>query len=976
MKLDFRIEWGYHFLYSNFNYHDEMIWDGRLTVDRGEIRKTYLLEYPRPNIDLHFGPGLCAKETKLDAPQWQSTTCNWIAGVRFIAEAEEDAVFHLKAGEYAIDFKAADLQKQGRLTFPVGPKYLNCAIIINLTDYLWFRPAPKADETDISIRDLGLTTHPWGRMELAWLSPDLSAQWETEIPVPTADHQELLLHLAAMAVPLEYTEDETEKQLMAHYTFGLYCDGKLLKEFSRYYRNHDADMQMLEDDWVRFCVPAGHHRFTLKILSSSGVMGPKQIPQEQVSLGISLLRIKTCNYFHGQLSLPDWALKGETVFGKVFAAKEDTLTVNGKAVDCRIGWNEFEISTAEAGVIKYTCGEHSASIEIYDIEEEPVPVKIGYDMTTIPHDSNGYMDWLLDYTARTRLGNYIMFRSFTKPTATEAEYRRWGAFCRKHGIYASTCRDTYQSALAEELGDHLLEQGKHEYAGRTYLGNPEEAYRSDSMKEAAEHFTAYMKEEIDRTRQHAPRVAFGDPSGAVKYSFLAGADAVRAETLAGFTTPLLSNVRASAESLGKGEWTAHVAIQHNHQLYHENHLGMYFLGLMQPWMMGASGIYEEDSLFELFKEERQAWDDALTKGKRDMTRNFYKFAKTNPRKGKCIRRIAALDGRYAIAPNGALCFGFQDHRCKVWGAFGKDHPTWEFGQPEKGNHLLDVLMPGCTLLPLHQKPELRRFFFTGAPYGDIDKTPIEASLDYLKQYDLLLNLCWNTATEEDLQKLTAYVQAGGKLLSGLPQFSTHTHREFLADMEDLALIRGGDLSEICGFKVLGKGAKFSGQWRSEIDLPSPALSALPNEFPEEDGPLHLAEIELCGGEILAWDAVTKKPMLIRNKCGKGYFYTFTFWAYPGHNEAQDFCAAWVAGLSEDAQGDITVEDPSREVFWSVWQEGEKTVVYLVNSDWTAKGNIKKINLNRGAKRLCLAIRERQLTKVTFEKDVKVERFTI
>ncbi len=975
MKLDFRIEWGYHFLYSNFNYHDEMIWDGRLTVDRGEIRETYLLEYPRPNIHLHFGPGLCAKETPLAAPQWESRTCNWIAGVHFLAKAEEDAIFHLQAGEHTLCFSAAELQKEGRLTFPVGPKYLNCAIIINLTDCLWFRPAPKAGEREIAIDDLHLPVRHWARMKMAWLSPDSAAEWTDTIPQKDADYCEQLLHIAAMAVPLEFTDDETDQQLRAHYTLGLYCDGTLIKEFSRYYRNHDADMQLLEDDWVRFCAPEGTHRFALKIHSSEGDLGPKRIRSEKNSLAISLLRIKTCRYAHGQLSIPDWALKGEILFGKVFAAREETLKINGLALDCKIGWNEFPIPTAEAGTFEYRCGDHTASIEIYDIPEEQIPLRIGYDMTVVPHDDNGYMDWLLDYTARTRLGNFIMFRSFT-PGTKEESYRRWGAFCREHGIYAANCRDTYQSALGEALGEYLVDQGKHEYAGRTYIAEPGEGYASESMKEAAEHFTAYMKAEIDKTREYAPRVAFGDPSGAVKYSFLAGADSVRAETLAGFTTPLLAATRAAAESLGKGDWSVHVAIQHNHQLYHENHLGMYFLGLMQPWMMGANGIYEEDSLFELFKEERQTWDDALTKGKREMTRNFFKFAKTHPRQGKCIRTIAALEGRYAIAPNGALCFGFQDHKCKVWGAFGKDHPTWQFGQPEKGNHLLDVLMPGCTLLPLHQKPELRRFFFTGAPYGDIDKTPIEASGDYLQQYKLILNLCWHTANAEDTKKLTAYVQKGGVLLSGLPQFSTHMDREFLADMKDLALINDGDLSSTCGFKVLGKGTKFSGEWESNIDLPSPTLSALPNESPDEDGDLSLAEIELTGGEVLAWDKESKQPLLIRNQCGKGYFYTFTFWAYPGHEQAQEFCAAWVAKLAEEAQGEIQVEDPSKEVFWTVWQEGEKTVVYLINTDWSAKGNTKKITLWHGGEPLSLEIRERELTVVTFSENAKVETFTL
>lgn len=976
MKLDFRIEWGYHFLYSNRHYHPELVWDGRLTCTQGAIKEAYQLEYLRPNINLHFGPGLCAKETLLPAPEWESRTCNWIAGIRFIAEVENGAEFHLQAGEHTVTFTAESLLKEGRLTFPIGPKYLNCAIIVNLTDYLWFRPAPKTGEHEIAIEQLSLPIHHWGRMKMAWLSPDQPARWEQEILPLEGDDGEQLLHLAAMAVPLDYSEDETHKQLMAHYTLGLYCDGKLLKEFSRYYRNHDADMQLLEDDWVRFRAPAGIHQFALKLHSSEGVMGPEQIHCPQNSLGISLMRIKNCNYYHGQLSIPDWAIKGEILFGKVYAAKEDCLKINDQTVPCQKGWNEFPLLTEKAGVQTYTCGEHTASIEIYDIEEEKIPVRIGYDMTVVPHDSNGYIDWLLDYTHRTRLGNYIMFRSFTKPTATESDYRRWGAFCRKHGIYASTCRDTYQSALSEELGEFLVDQGKHEYSGRTYLGEPNEGYKSDTMEEAAAHFTAYMKEEIDRTRQYAPRVAFGDPSGAVKYSFLAGADSVRAETLAGYTTPLLSSVRASAESLGKGDWSVHVAIQHNHQLYHENHLGMYFLGLMQPWIMGANGIYEEDSLFELFKEERQCWDDALTKGKRDMTRNFFKFAKTHPRKGKCIRNIAALEGRYAIDPNGALCFGFMDHTTKVWGAFGKDHPSWHFGQPEKGNHLLDVLMPGCVLLPLHQKPELRRFFFTGAPYGDIDKAPIEAPLDYLNQYNLMLNLCWHTATEEDTQKLTDYVRQGGTILSGLPQFSTHTHREFLQTMDDLALINGGDLSATCGFKVLGKGEKFSGQWASSFELPSPTLSALPNESPQEDGDLHLAEIELCGGEVLAWDAATKKPLLIRNQCGKGYFYTFTFWAYPGHNQAQDFCAAWVAFLSEKLQGEIRIEDASKEIFWSVWQEGDQTKIYLLNTDWCEKGNTKEIAILRGTMRIPLKITERQMTVVTLGEDVKIDTFTL
>ena len=975
MKLDFRIEWGYHFLYSNFHYHPQMNWDGSLILDGGTILETYKLEYPRPNIDLHFGPGLCAKETELASPQWESTTCNWLEGVRIVADADENAIFHLKAGEFTTDFKAAELQKEGRLSFPFGPKYLNCAVDITLTNHLWFRPAPKADETEIPIDKIGLPVYNWARMKLAWLSLEQPARWEQELAPAIADICEQVLHIVAMAVPPQFCETEEGKQVQARYTLGLYCDGALLKEFSRYYRYHDADMQLLEDDWIRFEAPAGKHIFELKIHSVQGDMGPSKLHGEDFSLGISLLRCKACNYHHGQLAIPDWALKGERIFGKVFAAKDDVLMVNGQPIDCKKSWNEFPIDTATAGNIEYRCGPHTATIEIYDIPEESTPVKVGYDLTVVPHDDNGYLDWLLDYTARTRLGNYIMFRSFT-PGTKEDSYRRWAQFCHKHHIYASTCRDTYQSAFPEEMGAFLLEQGKHEYSGRTYIGNPTEPYKSETMKEAAEHFTAYMKEEIDKTRQYAPRVAFGDSSGAVKYSFLAGADAVRAETLAASSTPLLASARACADSLGNGEFSVHVAIQHNHQLYHENHLGIYFLGLLQPWVMGAQTIYEEDSLFELFKEERQCWDDALTKGKRDMTRSFFKFAKTHPRAGRCTRNIAILDGRYSITPMGAVCFGFQDHHTKLWGLFGKDHPSWEYLQPEKSHHIYDVLMPGNALIPLHQKPEKRRFFFTGTPYGDFDKAPIEAPLDSLNQYRLLVHLGWNTAISEDIEKLTAYVQNGGCLLTALPQFSTHEGREFLIAMEDLALINGGDLSKLCGFKVLGKGAAFNGQWESTLPLSAPELSSLPNESPDEDGDLHLAEIELCGGEIVAWDAESKKPLLIRNHCGDGYIYTLTFWAYAGHEQAQPLAAATLAHLAEQAQGAIRVCDPTNETFWSVWEEKGVYTLYLLNTDWTKKGNTKEITVYYKDQAIPLTITERELTKITLDNGVKTETFTI
>ncbi len=966
MKLDFRIDWGYQYLYSRRHYHPQYIWDGSLACDGGEILESYKLDYPV----IWFGPGHCAKETRLSAPEWQSTTKRGISGVRFVAEVNSDTVFHLKTQSFDVSFKACDVINKGRLDFMVGPKYLNCTVSVTKTDFLWFRPAPRNGETAFDIDAMGVPVHHWSRMKLAWVAPGECASWEYEVLASKADYCEQLLHLVAMAVPAVYHKGGkelspntgiTEEQVNAHIMLALYCDGEKIIEFNRFYRAHDRYMQMLEDDWKRFTVAPGKHKFELKNLNT------------EYGLGISKLTLKPCEYNHGQLSIPEWALKNEVVIGKVFAVRKDTLTVSGGekeiTLDCEIGWNEFEICVAKAGIAQYKCGDNTAKIEIFDIEEERSPIKVGYDMTVVPHDENGYMDWLLDYTHRSRLGNYVVFRSFN-PDVTPEMFEKWGEFCRKHKIYVSSCveRDFIDGKLAKAAGDMFHDCGLHEYPGKVYALDPTEPYIAQDMKQAGEKYMDFLKIQIDNTHTVSDCVAFGDASGGIRYSYLAGVDFVRAETMVGHTMTLLSQARPAAQALGDGNWGVHIAIQHNHQLYHENHLGLYFLSVMQPWVMGADTIYEEDSLFELFKEERQSWDDALTKGKRDMTRSFFKFAKTHPRAGKCVRNIAFLEGRYAAPFNGFICDVEQDPHYSVWGMFGNNDPTWGHGQPEKCRQLLDVLMPGASTHPLRQRFDKRRFFFSGTPYGDFDCVPVEANADYLNNYKLILNLGWNTALTEDCDKLRGFVENGGVLLTGIPQFSTHVKRQFLADMEDLALLNDGDLSEFCGIKVNGKGVEYCGQWncKQREKMPEPELSAMPSDSIDEDGKAILADIELCGAEVVAWDSASGKPMLVRYNIGKGAVYTFTLWAYPGHEQFQHFCASWVAKLSAAALPETYVEDATGEIFWTVWQDGDSTMLYVLNTDWSTKGNKKDITLVHGGLRTSLKITERTLLCAEFQ----------
>ena len=394
--------------------------------------------------------------------------------------------------------------------------------------------------------------------------------------------------------------------------------------------------------------------------------------------------------------------------------------------------------------------------------------------------------------------------------------------------------------------------------------------------------------------------------------------------------------------------------------------------------MGADIIYEEDTLFGTWSEDRQAWKDNLVKEKRDMTREFFKFVKTHPRKGKNTRNIAYIEGRYAAPFNGFICGTEQDPSYSVWGLFGNSDAEWGHLQPEKARQLLDVLMPGANTMPLRQKMDMRRFFFSGTPYGDFDCVPIESDTEYLNNYKLLLNLGWNSQIEEDYEKLKSFVENGGTLLTGLLQFSKHLDRKFLKDMKDLNLYNDGDLSDFLGLKVLGRGEVYSGQWNSadKENIKTPILSGMPSVDENEDGEARLANIELTNAEVVAWDSANGAPLIVRNKLGKGYVYTMTVWAYPGHEKFQKLSASWISYLAEKALPEIYIEDATGEVFWTCWKDGEKSIIMLLNTDWTVPSNEKTVNLVIGDNKKEIAVKERALTIAEVENGkVTVKEFS-
>ena len=102
---------------------------------------------------------------------------------------------------------------------------------------------------------------------------------------------------------------------------------------------------------------------------------------------------------------------------------------------------------------------------------------------------------------------------------------------------------------------------------------------------------------------------------------------------------------------------------------------------------------------------------------------------------------------------------------------------------------------------------------------------------------------------------------------------------------------------------------------------------------------------------------------------KGTVYTFTIWAYPGHEKFQRFAASWIAELSEKSMSDVYVKDETNEIFWTVWEDGEKKYVKILNTDWTAPGNVKKAKLSVNGQFIDILVKEGTLLIAEIEKGV-------
>lgn len=326
--------------------------------------------------------------------------------------------------------------------------------------------------------------------------------------------------------------------------------------------------------------------------------------------------------------------------------------------------------------------------------------------------------------------------------------------------------------------------------------------------------------------------------------------------------------------------------------------------------------------------------------------DFYDFVKeAGTPEGQPEIRLAAIKGNLDLSsqefnPDAPIAGMF---------AFAEKDPRWFESAPERSRTIFNnVFYPRNKGMGEYPNP-----FFSGTPYGMTDIVSFAGNPEarfLSRNYKALLFAGWNTSTPQQYRLLVDYVRRGGTLFVGIPHLSTNRTRNYL-DYGAGELVNGGDFSELCGVKVTGRGRQF--YWAVSPRADNPFGITPFRKF----GVFltHRGEVEISGKpEILAVEDENFRPVLFRNKVGKGSVYFLNAWEYPGALENDNgpggtrnspgLIGEVYRRIALDTRGSVFITDdgrtPGKEcgfVVYSFFPSNGKT--YLLNTDFTATHSI-------------------------------------
>lgn len=458
-----------------------------------------------------------------------------------------------------------------------------------------------------------------------------------------------------------------------------------------------------------------------------------------------------------------------------------------------------------------------------------------------------------------------------------------------------------------------------------------------TMDEAKNAYINYARPRIDfdRTISKGPLVNV-EAGMTFKYLAQAGLDKLCLEMMPGDPHLLLASIRGAARAFDK-PWGTHIAMEHYGGIsLDELWQKRWKTAVYYSYLSGAQFIWKETSPFfysERPWEPRRGFNSPEMKRSRLTLREAYQFASihTRPPNGPKVK-IGIVYGNNDGTP------GLWNR--VAWGQYGDE--KWREGSAERSWNLVNKFYRKETWS--NEKVQGDIDFSGNPPYGQYDVVPVEASIDRLQKYSVLIFLGWNTMTEEIYNKLKEYVTNGGHLVMYLPHLNIETDRA-----KEIKLFRNGDFSDLFGVQVSGKG------WKKIQGMKCMAESSLKSYHfprwrirtdPRFIGLFTPARVKLTGGHVISGysdsyridrDVLESRPILIENTIGKGTAFLVAVYEFPADEGMIRFSRDLLRTVIQGEQADIRLMSSDR-IRYSVYEgeiPGSKDnyeIVYMLNTD--------------------------------------------
>lgn len=1007
MKRSCDISWGRWSAYYNPKYLPIQDFSGELKIRDGKIINVERIRFPEG----WQGPFIFNKQYEpYGKTTFQSVVHNWFDGLRVTYEGDAQTCLTLVTEMGEMSFTNAQLDEHKHLSKLVGGKYSMTLIHVE-GEQPWYREEFPPEEQILEPEVFnGGEIRSFFRMRGICTDPHVTSTATFTLPEIKSNTRCRLRYRY-----LVNGDPHREVQIRTVPRLELRVNGNTVWSNAHFCMYHDDASQFLDEAFVEVkaeCLCEGENQLEIVNLDDNctvlttlvGIRADEQQPLEVVgspTWGLVNEPVIVTLRVNEPAALVDilydreqfiMAMSPETVSAQPLRQKlSDLNCINVNEESFRAlskGLYTFyflPLTAARDATITFYdrwsgCSTMAAVSEIWEVPKGSTCLAGAEVRTGSPDDYIKEIRQIRDEQS----ADLIVFRDYHNDSGHLAALWEAAAFCRENGLYTDAIIMDDQSVVAAASADKCLCVGTHEHTGIFY-GRDKMRDAGYTMEEAEREAVASLKAVADAFRIPGVPVAVGDASGGSRYAYMAGFDVIRHETFVGHSQLLLPNARGAARAFDKTLWGAHIASQHNAQPELEYGIRRYYLGVYQPYMMGAGFLFEEDSQFQYFCTDKMVRGDYLPREKNRIMKEFLKYSKTHPRKGRPLVDIAVLQGRFAPPISGLSCANnggvsgndFENENYPVWAHYGNGRWSWGYRQPEKGLHLLEQLAPGIFLTPLMQDTINNRKFFSGSPRGEFDFLPVQASSECMSDYRLLLLLDWHTMRTdgEDYEKLLSYAQKGGTVFLSVPQLTTRTDREFLEDMSDLQLYGDGDVRTLCGVRVGARGkAQFSdgelcGAWQQTTPVIFEGIRR-PNTDEAEDGPCYLAEIELCGAEVVVKDRASGQPLVVRHRVGCGWVYLLCTYAYPGHERLKSLMPTVLDTLlSETAEHHVRLAGDCEDIYFSVWGEDtDPDKLYLLNTDWTVAGNTKQVRVITPGAAADFPVTEGKMREITLLKD--------